>query len=88
MNPNREAYTWLGFDFGNSELWEDGSSSSATSNWRVLYSVHDAGDRSTSDPVVFIRPNGDWSFDPKYYNYEFICERSEESGMSINAGKT
>ena len=86
MNPNRDSYTWLGFDFGNSELWADGSPSSATSSWRELYNVHDAGDRTGPDPVVFMRSNGDWSFDPKYYEYGFICESSEQSGASINVG--
>ena len=75
MNPKAYAYTWIGFDYDNSERWEDGTSSSGTSDWRVLYEVDDSGDRGNGEPVVFMRPNGAWSFDGKHFDYEFVCEK-------------
>ena len=75
MNPKAYAYTWIGFDYDNSERWEDGTSSSGTSDWRVLYEVDDSGDRGNGEPVVFMRPNGAWSFDGKGFDYEFVCEK-------------
>ena len=80
MNPNGEEYTWIGFNYDNSQLWEDGSTSSATDNWRVLYDVHDNGARTNGQPAVFMRPGGDWSFDPTYFSFQFVCEKS--SGLS------
>lgn len=83
MNPIAELYTWIGFDYDNSELWEDGSSSTASNSWRVLYEVYDNGNRDKGQPAVFIRPGGDWSFDPKSEEFQFICEKGEPPGVSI-----
>jgi len=76
MNPKGDSYTWLGFDYTNGEKWEDGGSADSTSGWRVLYNVHDAADRVNGEPVVFIRPDGAWSFEGKSYNYPYICEKA------------
>ena len=75
MNPSRVAYTWIGFDYTNSEQWEDGSDSSMSSSWRVLYSVDDAAARVNGQPVAFIRPSGAWSFDRKSNRMEYVCEK-------------
>ena len=75
MNPKAYPYTWIGFNYDNSEQWEDGTSSSGTSDWRKLYEVDDSGDRGNGEPVVFMRSNGEWSFDGKNFNYEFVCEK-------------
>ena len=75
MNPNKVPYTWIGFDYDNNELWEDGTSISITSDWRILYNVDDNHDRANGEPVVFMRPNGDWSFDSKSNEYQFVCEK-------------
>ena len=72
----RQPITWIGFDYTDSELWADGTSSSATSSWRVLYEVDDSGDRANGEPAVFIRPNGDWSFDAKSLSHQAICEKA------------
>ena len=78
MNPHSTSYTWLGFDFSNNDgpQWEDGTDSSQSDSWRVLYNVDDAADRGNGEPVTFIRPNGAWSFDSKEQSYQYICERS------------
>ena len=81
MNPSNVSYTWVGFDYSNNELWEDGSSSTSTDGWRKLYSVDDSGDRMNGEPVVFMRPSGAWSFDSKNYDYEYVCEKAA-SGTS------
>ena len=81
MNPNGVAITWIGFNYDNSELWEDGTSSSATNSWRVLYEVDDSGDRTNGEPVVFMRANGAWSFEPKSYSQQFVCEQYERTGV-------
>ena len=80
MNSNGEAYTWIGFDYENSELWEDGTSSTALDSWRILYNVDDSGKRNKGQPAVFIRPSGAWSFDAKNEQFQFICEKAEQSG--------
>ena len=77
MNPKANAYTWIGFNYDNSERWEDGTSSSSTSDWRVLYEVDDSGDRGNGEPVVFMRSDGAWSFDGKSFDYEFVCEKEQ-----------
>ena len=61
-------------DYADAERWADGSPSSMSAGWRPLYAVDDAGDRASGEPVVFIRANGDWSFESKEYSYPFICE--------------
>merc|ERR1712166_500513 len=75
MNPSGVAYTWIGFDYKNRQQWEDGTDSSMSSSWRVLYSVHDAAARKRGQPVTFMRRNGAWSFDPKSYRFEYVCEK-------------
>ena len=77
MNPNDEPYTWIGFNYHNSESWEDGTPSSSTSSWRK---ISDWGDYSlrNSQPVLFMRPSGAWSFDPKSERLQFICEKPIE----------
>ena len=87
MNPNGEAYTWIGFDYENSELWEDGTSSTGLDSWRILYNVDDSWKRNDGQPAVFIRPSGAWSFDAKYQQFQFICEKAEQSGVSIVVSK-
>ena len=77
MNPNDEPYTWIGFNYHNSASWEDGSPSSSTSSWRKFSDWGDYGLRD-SQPVLFIRPSGAWSFDPKSERIPFICEKSIE----------
>ena len=74
MNPSSTGLTWGGFDYTNNELWEDGTSSGSTDGWRVLYGVSDSGDRGNGEPVVFMRPNGAWSFEGKGFVYEYVCE--------------
>jgi hypothetical protein len=37
--------------------------------------VDDSGDRDNGEPHVFIRANGDWSFEGPSYDYPFTCER-------------
>ena len=78
MNPNNEDYTWIGFNHdncGKTCTWEDGLPSSSTSSWRKIWDVHDYSVRS-SQPALFIRPSGAWSFDPKSERFQFICEKS------------
>ena len=75
MNPNDVSYTWIGFNYDNSASWEDGSSSSITSSWRKISDWDDYSLRN-SQPVLFIRQTGAWSFDPKTQKYQFICEKS------------
>lgn len=76
MNPSGTAYTWIGFDTLKGK-WEDSSATNATDCWRKLLNnnnvVTDSIDR-VLQPVVFMRPSGAWSFDPKAYNMEFVCE--------------
>ena len=71
----RQPITWIGFDYKDSELWADGTSSSSTNNWRVLYQVYDSNLKN-SQPGLFLRQNGDWSFDPKSIKYQTICEKA------------
>lgn len=73
MNPDGE-YTWIGFDYSNSEMWEDGTSSSNKDNWRRLVDVDDFGLR-TSQPVIFMKRDNSWQFEPKSYSYQFVCEK-------------
>ena len=75
MNPNDVSYTWIGFNYDNSESWEDGTTSSSTSSWRK-YSDWDDYDVRNSQPVLFIRPSGAWSFDRKSERFQVICEKS------------
>jgi len=74
MNPSGTAHTWGGFDHWKNK-WEDGSSSTMSSSWRTLDSVDDAADRFFFEPVIFMRANGDWSFEGKSYNYAYVCEK-------------
>ena len=73
MNPD-DKYTWIGFDYGNSEMWEDGTSSSGTNSWRKLNEVDDFGLRN-SQPVIFMKGDNSWQFEPKSYSYQFVCEK-------------
>ena len=75
MNPSAVWHTWIGFDFTNNEKWEDGTASSQSDSWRVLYNVDDAADRDNGEPATFIRPSGDWSFDAKGSSFSYICEK-------------
>ena len=75
MNPNAVAYTWIGFNHDNFQLWEDGVKSSSTNSWRALDEVDDYEDRANGEPTVFMRPDGRWSFDPEDESFQFVCER-------------
>ena len=75
MNPNGAAYTWIGFNYENSRLWEDGTTDSATNSWRVLNEVGDYEDRARGEPTIFMRADGRWSFDPKDESLQFVCEK-------------
>jgi len=83
MNPSSVGYTWIGFDFTNNEKWEDGSDSSQSDSWRILYNVDDAADRDNGEPATFIRPSGDWSFDAKSHSFSYICEKPMSSYDAI-----
>ena len=75
MNSYGTEFTWIGFDYDNKELWEDGTTNLVTNDWRVLYEVEESDARNNGKPVVFMKPNGDWSFNSKDDTYQFICEK-------------
>ena len=74
MNPEAESYTWIGFD-ASQGTWEDGSGTDETSDWRTL-SDTEQYDLRSSQPVIFMRASGAWSFDPKDYDMSFVCEKN------------
>ena len=82
MNPDGK-YTWIGFDHSNSEMWEDGTSSSSTNSWRKLNEVDDFGIRN-SQPVIFMKRDNSWQFEPKSYSYQFVCEKNALGILSYN----
>ena len=73
MNPD-DRYTWIGFDYSNSEMWEDGTSSSSTNSWRKLNDVDDYGMRN-SQPYIFMKADNSWQFEPNSFRYQFVCEK-------------
>ena len=75
MNSDGIEFTWIGFDYDNMELWEDGTTNLGTNNWRVLYEVEESDGRNNGKSVVLMKSNGDWSFNSKDDNYTFICEK-------------
>ena len=81
MNPNKQTHTWIGnYKW---EQWEDGTSNSGTNSWRKLEDVEDNEDRNNGEPHIFMRANGDWSFDGKRNKYNFVCEKT--LGVLYNA---
>ena len=77
MNSYGTEFTWIGFDYDNKELWEDGTTNLVTNDWRVLYEVEESDARNNGKPVVFMKPNGDW-------DHEMNCK---ESGFRLAAGR-
>ena len=80
MNPD-DKYTWIGFDYENSQMWEDGTSSSSTNSWRKLEDVEDFGIRN-SQTVIFMKGDSSWQFDPNWKGYQFVCEK-KALGISL-----
>ena len=80
MNPD-DKYIWIGFDFSNSEMWEDGTSSSSTNSWRKLEDVDDFDIRN-SQTVIFMKGDNSWQFDPNWQSYQFVCEK-KALGISL-----
>jgi len=82
MNNGSKSYSWLGFDYskaikpGNSQrTWEDGSTDISIT-WRNVYSVDD-NKKKSSQPVLFMRASGAWSFDPYTGlpgSTQYVCE--------------
>ena len=50
MNPSSVGYTWIGFNFTNDQKWEDGTASSQSDSWPILYNVDDAADHDNGEP--------------------------------------
>ena len=75
MNPDG-VYTWIGYDQENSWLWEDMTYYSGMQNWRPLSHAEDYGYRKTTQPVLFMKKEGTWQFEPRSYTYQFICEKN------------
>ena len=74
MNPNKQTYTWIGHS--NGDKWEDGTSNSGTNSWRKWEDVDDYANRRNGQPHIFMRANGDWSFDGNNNLYNFVCEKT------------
>ena len=75
MNLDGTEFTWIGFDYDDKELWEDGTTNLSTNNWRKLYEVEESDARNNGKSVVVMNANGDWSFNSKDDIYQFICEK-------------
>ena len=88
MNSYGTEFTWIGFDYDNKELWEDGTTNLVTNDWRVLYEVEESDARNNGKPVVFMKPNGDWSFNSKDDTYQFICEKKLSMTLYRNIKNT
>ena len=73
MNPNKQTYTWIGYIKWHQ--WADGTSDSGTDSWRKLEDVDDYTIRNTQ-PHIFMRANGDWSFENHEKTYNFVCEKT------------
>ena len=80
MNPNKQTHTWIGYFRWHQ--WADGTSDSGTDSWRKLEDVEDYTNRN-AQPHIFMRANGDWSFDGEDNAYNFVCEKT--LGSSYNA---
>ena len=88
MNSDGMEFIWIGFDYDNNELWEDGTTNLGTNNWRVLYEVEESNARNNGKSVVFMKANGDWSFNSKDDSYQFICEKKLSMTVCKNIKNT
>jgi len=79
MNPGSKSYSWIGFDYlkakpaNMARVYEDGSPVTSIT-WRNVYHV---GTWTNSEPALFMRDTGGWSFDPYTglpSSTQYVCE--------------
>ena len=73
MNPNKQTNTWIGYF--TYHKWLDGTLNPGTNSWRKLEDVENYANKRTKRHI-FMRANGDWSFDNETKAHNFVCEKT------------